>query len=96
VTIDCLFSPLWSEWLFGISVIDANMPIDQSTVKRGRQSLQVEMDRKGWDEMNAWMAAGTAIIVIVPFLLLAIASIRYGVDSRPGISERDNRPWLVG
>ena len=54
------------------------------------------MDRKGWDEMNAWMAAGTAIIVIVPFLVLAIASIRYGVDSRPGISERDNRPWLVG
>ena len=59
-------------------------------------SIRVEMDRKGWDEMNAWMAAGTAIIVIVPFLLLAIASIRSGVDSRPGISERDNRPWLVG
>ena len=39
--------------------------------------------------MNAWMAAGTAIIVIVPVLLLAIASIRYGVDSRPGISERE-------
>jgi hypothetical protein len=54
------------------------------------------MDRKGWDEMDAWMAAGTAIIVIIPFLLLAIASIRYGVDSRPDISERDHRPWLVG
>ena len=57
---------------------------------------KVEMDRKGWDEMNAWTAAGTAIIVVVPFLLLAIASIRYGVDSRPDIGERDHRPWLVG
>jgi hypothetical protein len=54
------------------------------------------MDLKGWDDMDAWMAAGTAIIVIVPFVLLAIASIRFGVDSRPGISERDHRPWLVG
>jgi len=58
--------------------------------------IKVEMDRKGWDEMDAWTAAATAIIVIVPFLLLAIASIRYGVDSRPDISERDHRPWLVG
>src|SRR3954447_18345537 len=55
-----------------------------------------QMDLKGWDDMDAWMAAGTAIIVIVPFVLLAIASIRFGVDSRPGISERDHRPWLVG
>ena len=46
--------------------------------------------------MDAWMAAATAIIVIVPFLVLAIASMRYGVDSRPGIGERDQRPWLVG
>jgi hypothetical protein len=46
--------------------------------------------------MNAWMAAATAIVIIVPFLVLAIASIRYGVDSRPGIGERDTRPWLVG
>lgn len=46
--------------------------------------------------MDAWMAAATAIIVIVPFLLLDLASIRYGVDSRPDIGERDRRPWLVG
>ena len=70
-------------------------PADQSTVKSGNH-IKVEMDRKGWDEMDAWMAVMTAIIVIVPFLLLAIASIRYGVDSRPDISERDHRPWLVG
>jgi hypothetical protein len=54
------------------------------------------MDRKGWDDMDAWMAGATAIIVIVPFLVLAIASMRHGVDSRPGIGERDQRPWLVG
>ena len=46
--------------------------------------------------MDAWMAAATAIIVIVPFLVLALASMRYGVDSRPSIGERDQRPWLVG
>ena len=42
------------------------------------------------------MAAVTTIFLIVPFLVLAIASIRYGVDSRPGVDERDRRPWLVG
>ena len=46
--------------------------------------------------MDAWMAVMTAIIVIVPFFALAVASIRWGVDSRPGIDERDPRPWLVG
>ena len=54
------------------------------------------MDRKGWDEMDVWMAAVTALIVIVPFLALALASVRFGVDSRPDVSERDQRPWLVG
>ena len=54
------------------------------------------MDRKGWDEIDAWMAVMTAIIVIVPFFVLAVASIRWGIDSRPGIGERDDRPWLVG
>jgi hypothetical protein len=46
--------------------------------------------------MDAWMAAMTAIVVIVPFFLLALASIRWGIDSRPGIEDRDQRPWLVG
>jgi len=46
--------------------------------------------------MDAWMAVATAVIVTVPFLVLALASVRYGVDSRPGIGERDPRPWLVG
>jgi hypothetical protein len=46
--------------------------------------------------MDVGMAVVTAIVVIVPFFALAIASIRWGVDSRPGIDERDQRPWLVG
>ena len=46
--------------------------------------------------MDVWMAVGTAIVVIVPFFVLAVASIRWGVDSRPGVDDRDQRPWLVG
>jgi hypothetical protein len=36
-----------------------------------------------------------AIIFIGPLAVLAIASLRFGVDSRPGIDDRDRRPWLV-
>jgi hypothetical protein len=53
------------------------------------------MDRKGWDEMDVGMAVMT-VIVIVPFLALAIAALRFGVDSRPGVGDPDGRPWLVG
>ena len=34
--------------------------------------------------------------VAVLFLVLAVASLRWGIDSRPGIDDRDQRPWLVG
>jgi hypothetical protein len=54
------------------------------------------MDRKGWKRMDVGMAVMTAVVVIVPFLALALASLRFGVDSRPGIGDRDDRPWLVG
>ena len=47
-------------------------------------------------DMDVGLAVMTAIVVIVPFLVLAVASIRWGVDSRPGIDDRDQRPWLVG
>jgi hypothetical protein len=46
--------------------------------------------------MDVGLAVMTAIVVIVQFLVLAVASIRWGVDSRPGIDDRDQRPWLVG
>ena len=48
------------------------------------------------DEMDIGSAVMTAIVLIVPFLALAIAALRFGVDSRPGIADRDRRPWLVG
>ena len=46
--------------------------------------------------MDVGLAVMTAIVVIVLFLVLAVASIRWGADSRPGVDDRDQRPWLVG
>ena len=40
-------------------------------------------------------ALGVAAIFIVPLVVFALAALRFGVDSRPGIDERDQRPWLV-
>jgi hypothetical protein len=37
-----------------------------------------------------------AIVIVIPFLVLAMAALRFGVDSRPGVGERDRRPWMVG
>ena len=37
----------------------------------------------------------TTILIVGPLALLALASLRFGVDSRPGIDDRDQRPWLV-
>ena len=46
--------------------------------------------------MDVASAVVTALVVIVPFLALALSAIRFGVDSRPGIGDRDRRPWLIG
>ena len=40
-------------------------------------------------------ALAVAALFITPLAILAAASLRYGVDSRPGIGDRDQRPWLV-
>jgi hypothetical protein len=40
-------------------------------------------------------ALAAATIVILPFVAFAAAALRFGVDSRPGIEDRDQRPWLV-
>ena len=40
-------------------------------------------------------ALAVAAIVIGPLVVLAFAALRWGVDSRPGIEDRDQRPWLV-
>lgn len=34
-------------------------------------------------------------VFIVPLAVLGVAALRFGVDSRPGIGDRDQRPWLV-
>ena len=46
-----------------------------------------------FDQIAAALAV--AAIVILPLLLLAIAALRWGADSRPGIDDHDQRPWLV-
>lgn len=40
-------------------------------------------------------ALAVAALVILPFAALAVAAMRFGVDSRPTINDRDQRPWLV-
>jgi len=40
-------------------------------------------------------ALAVAAFILVPLVAFAVASLRFGVDSRPGIDERDRRPWLV-
>jgi hypothetical protein len=55
----------------------------------------VDWTGKDGDGMDVGMAVMTAIVLIVPFLALAVAAVRFGVDSRPGVGDRDQRPWLV-
>ena len=40
-------------------------------------------------------ALAVAAIILLPLVLLAVAALRWGVDSRPGVDDRDQRPWLV-
>jgi hypothetical protein len=40
-------------------------------------------------------ALTVAALFITPLVILAAAALRYGVDSRPGVGDRDQRPWLV-
>ena len=46
-----------------------------------------------FDQIAAALAV--AALFIAPLVILAIAALRSGVDSRPGIADRDQRPWLV-
>lgn len=58
---------------------------------------QVELVWKGQAHaMDSLVSVVAAIVLIIgPFAALAVAAGRRGVDSRPGISDRDQRPWLV-
>jgi len=41
------------------------------------------------------VGAGGAIVIVVGLLVaLALAAIHFGVDSRPSIDDRNQRPWL--
>jgi hypothetical protein len=40
--------------------------------------------------------AATAFLVIGPFVALAVASIRFGADSRPGIDDGGRHRWMPG
>jgi hypothetical protein len=76
----------------------ANMASRQSNVNR-TQIWTRQVDRKGRaNDMTIDVAttALAAIVFIGPLAALAAAAIRFGVDSRPGIDDRDQRPWLVG
>lgn len=39
--------------------------------------------------------AATIVLIVGPFVLLALAAARFGADSRPGLDDRDRRPGLV-
>lgn len=41
--------------------------------------------------------ASLAVLALVVLILAAFgaAALRFGADSRPGIGDRDRRPWLV-
>jgi hypothetical protein len=41
-------------------------------------------------------AAATAFLVIGPFVALAVASITFGADSRPGIDDGGRHRWMPG
>ena len=47
-------------------------------------------------DLSTMGSAITAIVLFIgPFVALALAAARYGVDSRPTFREGDQRPWLV-
>ena len=37
-----------------------------------------------------------AAFIVIALALFGMAALRYGVDSRPDIGDRDRRPWLFG
>jgi hypothetical protein len=46
-----------------------------------------------FDQIAAALAV--AALFITPLVILAVAAVRYGADSRPSVGDRDQRPWLV-
>jgi hypothetical protein len=44
-------------------------------------------------ELLSFIAA--AALIVGPLAILGYAALRFGVDSRPGLDDNDQRPWLV-
>ncbi len=40
------------------------------------------------------IALAALTIVIAPLAILAVLSLRFGVDTRPSIGDRDQRAWI--
>jgi len=40
------------------------------------------------------VALAVIVVLIGPFVVLGYLAVQFGVDSRPGIEERDHRRWL--
>lgn len=77
----------------------ANVAPHQSNVNSDTQIGLVRLDRKGRATdmtIDSAMVALAAIIFIGPLLALAVAAVRFGADSRPGVGDPDRRPWLIG
>jgi hypothetical protein len=75
-----------------------NVAPHQSNVNSNASDGLVRLDRKGRATdmtIDSAMAALAAIIFIGPLLALAVAAVRFGADSRPGVGDPDRRPWLV-
>jgi hypothetical protein len=44
---------------------------------------------------NIVVGAAAAIAIVIGLLVaLALSAIHFGVDSRPSINDRDQRPWM--
>lgn len=77
----------------------ANVAPHQSNVNSDAQMDWFDWTGKGRATdmtVDSAMAALAAIIFIGPLLALAVAAVRFGADSRPGVGDPDRRPWLIG
>ena len=75
----------------------ANMVPITCDVKRLHAVWLSGLERNGTQmSIDLGLAALAALIVMGPFAVLAAAAVRFGVDSRPGIGDRDRRPWMIG
>ena len=59
-----------------------------------RSDHETGPERKG-TAMEFLSVIAAAALIVVPLVLLGIAAARFGVDSRPGLDDQDQRPWLV-